>query len=308
MNAMEDEVTAKQELNWLVSAGWWAESWRYVSSVSKMMILPAFLLAISNVGSTVTMSYLNGGFLADTITANQMELQELLGIALVLLGGTIFSLLAGLASLSFWLLNLTAIARHLISGKTSTLNQCVKDIKAQSKHLGGVWLVSVLYLLLPVIPLSILIAVGIMANMDLPFMEQPIAPISKELSILININAAVILLLTIDFTLLVTVFSTNPGLSPWQVNSSAKDVLSKDLGKISLLNIALFAINICISAPFAVIFLLPQLSHLWKDLNFNIACQVWSSMSTVFSWPLSLLLFVEYLKRRQALKVNKEAT
>lgn len=286
----------KQLLNWLTSIEWWRKSLSIVGSVSKRLILPAVLMSVSNICSAVSDFYMRGGIDLG-FQGTQAEINKLLMLCLSLLISLFFGLILGLAGLSLWLLQLTALARSLYLPDAGNIHTCAKHLKGETKYLSTVWIISLLYLIVPILPMSVLVAFGIIANMNLNVMGEPLLPIPQEILFFMNLNAGLLALIALDFSLLVTVLSSATNLLPKQVNSKAKEVLNKHFGRIWILNIAIIVLNVCISAPFAVFPYIPQLAFLPKSLEFTIGSQIWFAMSSVITWPLTLLLFVEFLRR-----------
>lgn len=259
--------------------------------------MPALFFAISNAASVYSEFCLKGGLDIGFVEANEADLKAAVKLAISLAIAGSVGLTLGLVSLSLWLIKLTALARkHLFS--KSSMQDALEELKGKNKYFSSVWLWGFLYLLAPLLPLSVLLSFSIMSGMNLNFYGEPLFYLPPDLLLYINTAALLFFLLVIDYSLLLTVLSSSCLMKARELANFSADLLVKKSGDFFVLNMALLSINLLVSCPFL---LFPfsgnaYLQGLGKSLPFAVACQFWLAATSIIVWPLSVLIFAEYLK------------
>ncbi len=235
-------------------------------------------------------------------------MSQFLNLLVMLLVLSIVGLTSGFASLSIWLMKLTALARMQLMQAENSLDRCLKELAASKKYLGTVWILGMLYLLGPLLPMSVLTAVSLLASMKLTVFGEPILNLPDSWILPINLASGLLFLLALDYSLILTVLSsvTSSEWTPRKLASHSADILCKYFGRISVLNLVLLLLDFVISAPFLLLAPLPQFAFLANNLQIALACQLWFALASLICWPLSLLIFVEFLKTDLAVSTGRE--
>lgn len=282
-------------LSYLSSKDWWRSSIDRIKPNCKGFILAAALMALSNSCNIVANSAMNGGMDLGLIGQSPVDLSKIMTASILLLVGSIIGLVTGLIALSLWLVDLTASALQYLNPEKS-FHECRQEIKSNTKHLTATWFIGALYLLTIIIPMSVLISISIIANMKISLYGEPLLALPESWSLPMNLLSGFFMLLTIDYSLMLTVFSASIVIRPRIAASQTAVIMTSRVGDMFLLNIAVLLLNIGISAPFSIVSLIPQFSFLDKNIAYGIGCQLWLGLTSLITWPLSVLLFAEYLK------------
>lgn len=283
-------------VSFLFSAGWWKSSLVLLKGIAGHFFPAALILLISNLCSVYTDYSLRGGLELGVTEANQEELQKLLFLALSLLGFGFIGLITGLLALSLWMYELTALAKYYLEDAARPFSVCLKELKKQGKHLSRVWLFGLLYLAIPSVQLSILLSFTILAGSNISVFGEKLLSLPAYLIMLANLLSTLLFLVILDYSLILLVFSCSEKLSPKLAASAAAQTLLRQSPKLLLINVFLIFLDLLISAPFVIINTMSFFPELSKNLYFGIGCQFWMALASVLCWPLSLLIFAEFLK------------
>jgi hypothetical protein len=122
-------------------------------------------LAMSNIIAIVTLNYFDKELQIMQGGEVIYGLDKLSQLALLLLAGLVSGLIIGLWALYKWLFLLTAFARVLLEKgpnySQSDLDSALNDIKEQKGYLSQVWLFASAFLVIPVVPLAVTIALDL---------------------------------------------------------------------------------------------------------------------------------------------------
>ncbi len=286
----------KSDLSFLVSQSWWAQSLKSVFANSGRFLLPALVLAFSNSCSLYADICMKGGIDLGALESGQIDLQKMLNTGVGVSIASILGLVSGLMAMSYWLMDLTAFSRFALLASPVSFAECMKDIKVQSKHLAGVWMVGTLYLLGPVLPLSVLIAFSVLGNFPITVNGEPIFTVPEQAFIFMNAGVGLLSLITIDYSVILIVVSAINSQKPGKVATLALDIFLQHPLQMSVLNLVMIILCGFISAPFVFGSVFPQFVALSKNLVFGVGCHLWLAFSSLICWPLTLLCFVEFSK------------
>ncbi len=222
-------------------------------------------------------------------------LDSLLRVLVVVLLESLVGLVLGLIALSSWLVNLTAIAKMQLQHASSLpIADAIVQVKQDSKHYGLVWLIGLLYLIGPVLPMSALIAVSTLARMNLQAFNQPLVAIPPEFILPINLLAGILFLLVLNYCFILTVVSTT-GLSAKGANDATMKVMLSSVKQVLLLDLFVLLIDVLLSCGPLLIEYLPAFQHLSRNLPYNLFAQAWLALSSIIAWPLTLLMFARLI-------------
>ena len=283
-------------LSFLVSPPWWQASVALVLPHCSRFFILALVMAFSNLCAVYSEITLSSGFNPALAADGLPDFQKIAWLCLSLLLSALLGMIAGLVSFSFWLVQLTSLSRLLLFAAEKDFAQCLKEIKAQSKYLTTVWLVGLVYLLVPILPMSVLLSFAILGSPQMSILSEGLSTLRPDTLFLMNTAAGLLMLISIDYCLILTVLSSTSTFSAKKAAASAAEILVREPLSLSILNIFLLVLNVGISAPFSLIFFLPALEPLSKNLALAAVCQVWFALTSTLTWPLSILLFAEFLK------------
>lgn len=281
--------------NYLFSISWWQLAIKRILPNVRVLLLPAFLLCISNVSLVAWDSYL-GTLTLDTLDTDQHAMDKLGQLALILFASGVFGLLTGLLSLHIWLVDLTGIARLAMSPDAQSLTDLLIELKQKRSYFNKLWLIGFAFLVLPILVLSVLLACSELAHLNLQAFGQPLVPIPPESVLPMNCVASLLILIVLDFSILLLVLSSRTNLSPLAANKLALKVLFTNAAPVWILNAFLILLNVIISVPLFVLEFIPGCAGISKNLVLNIVSQIWFALSSLLCWPLSVMMFAEFLK------------
>lgn len=284
-------------MSFLFSAKWWSESFKLVLVNAGAFLLPALLFGISNICSVFADAQMSTGLDLSAFdgNGNNAMLDNLVRVLVVVLIESIVGLVLGLIALSSWLVNLSALVKMQLAVIPTNLQDARVQIKNNSKHFGLVWLLGFVYLLAPILPMSALIAVSTLVRMNLRAFNEPLLVVPSEFLLPINLAAGILFLVVVNYCFILTVLSTTDCKAK-AANDLTVKILFTKLKELFLLDIfVVFLDGILSCAPLALESL-SGFAGLAKNLPYNVCAQVWLALSSIIVWPLSLLMFVSFLK------------
>ncbi|MBX9725595.1 MAG: hypothetical protein K2X81_29630, partial [Candidatus Obscuribacterales bacterium] len=190
----------KSDLSFLVLPSWWVEAVKSVLPICQHLLLPALFFALSNSSGLYADFSMRAGIDLGAIESGQSNIQQALELGAKLLGLSFLGLVTGFIAMSFWLLNLTAIARYVLLPTPISYGECLKWVKEQSKHLTGVWLIGTFYLLVPVVPLSVLLAFSMLGNFPITMFGEQLITVPKQALLFMNIGVAFFSLISMNYS------------------------------------------------------------------------------------------------------------
>lgn len=292
----EGVAEVQERLRFLITSLWWRRTAALILPSLPRLILPALLMAASNIVAVFCDSVLKSGSGIISAEGGALDFQKAISLCLGLLMATFIATAIGLVSFSFWLFELTVLSRAFLFEADKNVPECIIEMKSQKKYLSGVWLFGFLYLLGPVLPMSTLMAFTITGNYRFPTDEEPLFSLPPEVILPANIVVAVLFLISLDYSVILTVLSSTFLLKPKAAASLAFDLVVRHFPEIMILNLAVLAINVGISAPFSVFPAIAPLVPLTKSFEFQIGCQLWLSITSLITWPFTILIFAQFLK------------
>jgi len=288
-----DEVYKKPDF--LFEVQWWQRSVKAVLPWCPRLLLPAALLAISNICGVVAEAIMgNVGNLANII---QTDPTKALGMALLLLLAVLLGTVLGLVSCSLWMVELTAVSRLLILGDDGkSLGESFSEVKKAGKHIFAVWLWGLLYLIVPTLILSFTMSLLLISKMNLSFVDTAVFFLPPFLALPLQLLALISLFLVVAYSMILMVISSEFSISAKDAAHLSAELFQKFLSEIMLMSVFLIVLDLLISSPFCLLSLFPQCASLMKNLAFGVSCQFWFAATSMISWPLSVMIFAEFLR------------
>lgn len=299
-----------ERLSFLLSRTWWTKSFELIKPLLRRFAIPAFLMVASNICAILCTVWsetsLKSGLDMAAMHATHIDpgsvggttpdLSTLLSAALGLLATALLGSITGLVALTLWLYDLTALCRHYFLEGAETFKHCQAELKKQSKYLTTVWLIGALYVLVPAIPMSVLLSFTVISNLNLNILGEVVLSLPAPLILPMNLAAAFLFLLTIDYSIALTALSSTSKLKPKRAAQLSASAFGKHLFELGILNCVLLILDVLISAPFSLCSILPQFASLSKNITFGIVSQVWFGFTSIITWPLTVLFFAEFLQ------------
>ncbi|MBX9569764.1 MAG: hypothetical protein K2X77_12780 [Candidatus Obscuribacterales bacterium] len=282
------------DLSFLLSGKWWSSTLKLVFSVMRHFVVVAFLFGWSNAFTAYADYSLTNSGLDFTV----VDLPALTNLGMKLAISTVVALVLGLVSLSILLEKLTALARlYLLKRAPSQFVATKKEVDARKGYIAGVWMVGVLYLLLPLIPASVCLAFKILSNSQLYVMGEPIIQIPETARIPMNVAEAMLFAISIAYCIVLTVVSSALCIKATKAAKIGALLMLNQAGRLMIATLLVAIINALLSAPLSIYLAYLAPLEQKKDLPLIIVSQLWFGISSAFVWPLSMLVFAELLEK-----------
>ncbi len=276
-----------------------------IKALLPKFLLPAVLFAVSNGTSIYADSLLSSGLELGDIAPESLN-KLATTMVFLSLAGTL-GLALGFLALSLWMYELTALASL---GLTVSLDadsdaetdvkalysNCSKAMKSASKHFSATWMIGLLYLLAPVLPLSVIIAGCILANSPITVFGQHLLNIPPLYIAPIYFAIAFLSAVAVNYTLVLTVLSASMRIKPRQAAALASNIVEKEFLLLLKIDAILFVLDLMISSPFIIMPAIPGTTSISRNPAVQAALQVWFALSSALTWPLSVLIFTQLLK------------
>lgn len=284
-----------QSLTFLTSVEFWRNSLAAAQNFWRRCIWAALGLALSNIIAIGTLNYFDHQLQQLQNTEVVYGLDKLIQIAGVVLVGLIAGLIIGFWALYKWLFLLTAFARVLqVSGwsySDSDVDAALNEIKAKRGYLAQVWLFASAFLLLPVVPLSVAIALGFvirkpqyMQSVQLPEWASPAAIGIGAITAVISFAYS---LVTIVWS---SKFETSAAKTAW---NALRECFSNCL-PITVITVVVLFLNLVISAPYMLLFFTGWQQMIESNIFLGVITQIWFGASSAVLWPLSVAPYCRF--------------
>lgn len=281
-------------VGFLLSAGWWRRSFLLSFAVLRHFLVVSVIFALSN----ALTAYADYTMRTASMDFIQVDLPSLTNLGIRLGLSTTLSLVLGLISLSIFLEKLTAFSRlALFDCSANKYIEAKKEVDAKKGYIAAVWMVGVLYLFLPIIPASVCMAFRILSNSQFNVMGEPLIHIPTEAILPLNISEIACFTLALAYCGLLTVISSGLTISAGKSARLAASLLLNHFGPIIFATCFVALLNVLISAPITVYLLYFAPPTQRADLSLLIISQLWFGVSSSLAWPLSILVFVELLRK-----------
>lgn len=274
---------------------WWKESIAFATSRWKVFLLPSVAFTMSN------MLAVGADFLiANAFKGEELDLSRLAVCGVGALGICIVALCFAFWALGRWFVNLLAFCREwfaLQAGKTTPFEEILKKLKADKSYLSSLMLWNSVYLLVPVLPLSVLIGLNVVASPKFMFLGQRMMEFSPPVSICINVTIAVLSIFTVASTFIpVALAACSDAESGLEVTKKSIGILWKHLGASLMVSLVVTCANVLLTAPLTLLSCTPWAEQVASNVPLNLVAQVWLGITSVVLWPLSLLPFCQIVK------------
>jgi len=282
------------ELSFLISPPWWRQAVGSALVFAPACLLPATCLSAANIVLLVGLDHLTSHLSVLT--------PEALGSAvLIALGCAVAGLVLSLIALGSWLTRLTAWARACLRysqpPSQAQIDQALADIAAKKGYLAKLWLIASVFLLLPVAPLAILIALHILSTPQLFGREIIVLSLPHWLSMAVSAGAALITVVVVAYSLVLivhsSVASSEAGEAAWQ---ALKLFFRRWLVWLAV-TVIVIALNVVVSDPLLLFGVSPFSQQSSGNLAAGIAGQIWLGLSSLVLWPLSVMPFCNLFKK-----------
>lgn len=291
---MSFDESKQLDLAFLASSQWWSSAFRVTFSLLSDFILIAFMFGCSNAFT----AYADYSLTNNSLDFTEVDLPALTSLAAKLAISTVVALVLGLVSLSMWLEKLTALARlGILKRSPSEFPATKKEVHSKKGYIAAVWMVGVVFLFVPLIPASVIMAFKIVGNSQLYVMGEPLISIPASARLPMSLAEGILFTISLAYCVVLTVVSAALSIpAPKAAKLSAVLMLNQS-GSLMIVTILIGLFNALLSAPMSIYlaYLAPLAQK--KDLLLIIASQLWFGFSSAFVWPLSMLVFVELLQK-----------
>lgn len=289
----------------LLDKNWWRAAWKKAWLFAPRCTACAMALTVGNLiivfGSQQMQIRMHLLQSAEGITSIEPIVQILLiGLTVMAL-----SLLLTLWSLSVWMVQLTIFANAVQNAGTIITREIFSEsasvIRKRKKFFAKVWLVASLYLLIPIFPIALMIALKAVTGPEFTVGGQALVPVPSvlnqdNLQVAITIFGAALSVLALAYSMTTLVFSSVSTAGPGSTANAALSECFKHSGMVLVVAVAVTVLNMIVTAPSLALTMmnLPSLpgSNVW------LAClgQIWIGISSVVLWPLSVAPFCELVR------------
>jgi hypothetical protein len=292
-------------LSHLLSANWWTGAFQLVFKLMRHFVLVAFLFAWSNAFTAYadySLSHCNLDF-----ASTEIDLPALTNLGAKLAFATVVALILGLLSLSMWLEKLTALARlALLERMPADYKDTKREVDLKKGYIAAVWMVAVIFLLVPLIPASVCMAFKILANSQLYAMGEPLIVIPEVARLPMNLAESLLFSISMAYCLVLAVISSALSIAPAKAAKFSARLMLNQAGRLMIATFFVVLLNALLSAPMSIYLAYLAPAEQKKDLLLIIVSQLWFGLSSALAWPLSMLIFVEMLKKNFSISTQQE--
>ncbi len=287
-------------LSFLSSFDWWSLSARSALRFAPICLPCGLGLAFANI--IVVWVYYFFEQQMKSLQAHPEQLIERLAfLALVLLIGVAAGLVLSLWALTKWLFNLTAYARCLVNASSlpgkDEFSQSRTYVADRRGYLAKLWLVASLYLLVPVLPLSVLISLKVVTGPEFMIQGKPIINLPDWVHVASIVGAGFLSTISAAYTLSTVVFSAVSQAPPWATATESLRQCCIHWRSVLVMTVSVVVLNVLISSPQVIFILTPLFAIIQSNLALNVGCQLWLGIMSLWLWPLSLAPFCELVRR-----------
>jgi hypothetical protein len=271
------------------SAAWWRKTVRSLLPLAPEFAVPAILLTIANIVSVIAISRLQSLLKGDVFDGDVVSSAAMIGLVsvLVIVAMTLWGF-------GMWLLRLTAIARCRVVGKElnkSNFRRAMKELSGKKLYLSKVWVMTSLWLCMPLACLSLLVSLRVVASTNIASHTLGVALPDWSL-ICMNASILFLIILVSGFSFLALAVSASLSLSPSAVSRMSFDLLCRRTINVVLRTLIVLAISI-VGSPYPLLSTMYGIPPDALPLPGQIALQIWLGISSAILWPLSVLPFCE---------------
>lgn len=228
-------------------------------------------------------------------------IEKLMFTAVVLLAGVAAGLFISLWALTKWLFNLTAYAHSLLSAHSlpekGDFSRSMTYVSGRRGYLTRLWLLASLYLLPPVLPLSVLIALKVVTGPEFVIQGKPVVSLPEWVHVAAILGAALLSTVSAAYTLSTIVFSAVSQASPWATATASLKQCFLHGRAVLAMTLAVVAMNVLVSSPQMLLLFTPVPGIIQTNLFLNIGSQIWLGIMSLWLWPLSLAPFCELVRK-----------
>lgn len=293
--------------NFLLDRTWWRDAFGSAWSFAPQCVFSATALTIGNlivvIGSDQMQARMRVIQVHDGITQIEPVVQVLV-IGLVMLCS---SLALTLWSLSLWLAKLTIFARAMVVSPSmpdaEQYAEAAKVVRSKKLFFARVWLVASAYLIIPVFPLALLLALKTVSGPEFTIAGTALVPLPagltpSTLQITVAVVGGILSVVALAYSTTTLVLSSISEAGAGRTATAALTQCFKHAGTVLLLSFVVTILNVIVGAP-SYVLTASEMLHL-PDASLVLACvgQVWLGVSSVVMWPLSVAPFCELMRSR----------
>lgn len=271
-------------------SSWWKENVCFARMHARHFILPAVAVALSNILAAIANEYLRG--MAGAL-GGEVDLPRLLTTTLAMLAGLVVALVLAFWGLYAWFAKLLVFCRvwfERAAPQSAPFKERLGELKSQKKYLGSLSFWLSIYLLIPALILSVLIAFSILNSPQFSIAGNKMFSLPGWSVYLINAGITVVSILTMAYTLLgLAIAARSTDLSGQRAAVLTGSLFIKWFAPLMVLSIVVALVNVIVTSPGLMLLLTPAGEALATNMWVNIALQGWLGITSLVVWPLSLL-------------------
>ncbi len=285
--------------SFLSDGHWWKQALFDSRLFFTYCIFPALLLALANISLLISLDTLS-----DTSNLTGQSLDYLTQKLAV--GG--ISSLIGLAltvwSLTLWLNRLTAFCRFRLFAdpgnpekKKLAVKTVISEVAQNQKMLCQFWFIFSLFLLVPVVPLTILVLLETLVHSP-TLQALNLIKLPGYMNAMLNVGILIFTVVSAAMTVVATATVSKLNLHYKASSLKAVKLFVKRGLIICLATAIVLLVNALISAPQSVLQLIASAGQSSPtDLLAGVVGQVWLALTSSMLWTISLCPVLEILRR-----------
>jgi hypothetical protein len=260
------------------------------------------IVVIASHGLDSSLEGLKGLNSQQGVVSEQM-LGNLAVASLQVLALIVVSVALSLWALTIWLNRLTVYAHAFFQSEApreSDFRMAAESVKERAKFLNSVWLFDTIFLIVPVFPLSVLIAFKILTSSEFNFEGNQFLQLPNNLFWLDGVATAAIALLsllTVACTFSIIAFASVSKKPPFATALAANAELFRQLPTAFLTTTLVLGANVALTAPHLLLFFTSIPAMVKSNMILGILAQIWLAFASPFAWTLSLAPYCQSIKQ-----------
>jgi hypothetical protein len=286
---------------------WWSRAWQAALKFAPACIPASVAVTIANLIAVYSSAVAPGEFtkLVNGLNGTvNPDMSGLLWIGFGSLAAVILVFVLATWALWQWLLKLTSFARAFTwQGKPldrSVVIAAEEHTRQRRRYIMQLWLLASIYLLPPVFPLSVLIAVRALSTVAVVNYSElglPAWVTSPHVQFGALVAGLFLTVVCMAYTFVSIVFSAISDLSPWRTATVALTQSLKHFVALSALTMLILAANIIVTAPQMLLGMITINSVPWAHSPFiEAGGLIWLGIVSPIVWPLSVAPFCQITK------------
>lgn len=293
--SQNDKSHLSSSFSFLTDSQWWKLSFNDARLFLPHCVLPASLLALANISLVLSLYTLSDASSLTSLTLEQLTQKLAVGSLT-----SLFGICLTVWALTVWLNRLTSFCRFRLANKgtaekekNEAINLALSAIGKSQKLLFKFWLIFSLYLLVPIIPLTLLVLIQTIAfSPTLQALNLLTVPPSVNYVLLSGI--AVLTVVSVAMTIVATAVAGKLNTSYRLAALQSVKLFLNHGPTLGLVTAIVLLVNALVSAPQILVAVSSQAK---PDLAWTILFQIWLGLTSTILWTLSLCPALEILRR-----------